>query len=172
MLSTLIQPSARNSLATTKDPASQREQREEASSFRWALAVWLLWLWERHEQELYLHDEEKRRLWRRMLGSLLHGDAVFVPVLLDAAQLIRSHSIRRLYSSLLRVDPSLQSISVGVDRVLPELSDDEELVGLEDDVVMDKGDMKVDEELEAMEKRLMHLESKVSMEKTIRVWRL
>ena len=81
MLSTLIQPSARNSLATTKDPASQREQREEASSFRWALAVWLLWLWERHDQELYLHDEEKRRLWRRMLGSLLHGDGVFVPVL-------------------------------------------------------------------------------------------
>ena len=77
-----------------------------------------------------------------------------------------------LYSSLLRMDPSLQSISVGVDRVLPELSDDEELVGLEDDVVMDKGDMKVDEELEAMEKRLMNLESKVSMEKTIRIWRL
>jgi hypothetical protein len=57
--------------------AEAREAQKEATSFRWSLAVWFIYLWRGDEQSLYglaLDEEEKRRLWRRLLGSLLQGD--------------------------------------------------------------------------------------------------
>jgi ribosomal biogenesis protein LAS1 len=51
-----------------------KDERQHAS-FRWTLAVWLIWLWSNGS----LPREDKTRIWREMLGYAVHGDQVYVP---------------------------------------------------------------------------------------------
>jgi len=78
ILSEVTRPPSESPIST-KDPITAREQQRETSSFRWGLAVWLIWLWRGGEVTLIIDAEGKKRLWRRLSGSLLHGDSAYVP---------------------------------------------------------------------------------------------
>ena len=42
--------------------------------------MWLLWLWRGDEDTFIIEQKEKKRLWRRLLGSLLLGDEVYAGI--------------------------------------------------------------------------------------------
>ena len=62
------------------DSSLSQEQPNQDSTSRWGLAVWFLWLWRGEEDTLVLEEKEKKRLWRRLLGSLLLGDEAYVGI--------------------------------------------------------------------------------------------
>ena len=74
ILSNLIRSDLTGPSVAQGDPAVLREQKKEVSTYRWGLAVWLIWLWRGDDKGLSLDEDHKKRLWRRLLGSLLHGD--------------------------------------------------------------------------------------------------
>ena len=80
ILTILIRPSVDHADGPGFDTLGADAHREEEKdpTFRWALAVWLIWLWRGTEDHLTLREEVKKTLWRRLLGSLLTGDVMWV----------------------------------------------------------------------------------------------
>lgn len=56
----------------------KKEKEKERQSYRWTLAVWLIYLWSASSSEgtPYLAEEDSKALWSRIANSLLEGDAV------------------------------------------------------------------------------------------------
>lgn len=51
------------------------EDDRESKSFRWTLAVWLLWLWQQEEQSgLRIDAATRAGLSERLFHSLISGD--------------------------------------------------------------------------------------------------
>ena len=75
----------------------------------------------------------------------------------------RLHSLRRLASTLNSLDPSLGAVTYSFDNFLPELKEEDILVGLEVDEAMEVDDVNaVEGKLQMMEQRLTRLETKVT----------
>ncbi|WVQ85551.1 hypothetical protein IAT38_007717 [Cryptococcus sp. DSM 104549] len=140
-----------------EDGGAGEGEPDEDESYRWGMAVWLVWIWGRDPEELDSHglglgEDERRGLYRRLAVALLHmhDDAV----------------LTRLHTALLSVDPSLQAFAPNLLAILPSADDRPgsptgELKGLE---VGDEG-MDVDAAeggLEEMERRLAEFEQKMA----------
>lgn len=63
---------------TPEHPSQEgrREGEKERQSFRWTLAVWLIWLWEglSGPGRIGIAEECRRPLWNRVVSALLAGD--------------------------------------------------------------------------------------------------
>ncbi|CAD6563923.1 MAG: rRNA-processing protein las1 [Tremellales sp. Tagirdzhanova-0007] len=151
ILTRLIQPMI-NLPNVSGDSSQSQERPNQDPTFRWSLAVWLLWLWRGDEDTFIIEQKEKKRLWRRLLGSLLLGDEV----------------LRRLHTILSDVTPFEKRLSPVVDSRFLGLVDGEDILSIEEGEV-DPGNQDVDQKLMVMERRLLEFEAKVPQQKISRV---
>ncbi|WVQ71203.1 hypothetical protein IAR50_000728 [Cryptococcus sp. DSM 104548] len=123
--------------------SQEDEARGDEESYRWGLAVWLLYIWREDagvERALALEAGEKRGLYRRLAIALLHkhDDTILV----------------RLHESLASIDENLHDVITSLSSALPEPSADEGLEGL----AMDMDHEELEQGLSEMEKRLAEFE--------------
>ncbi|KAK6905644.1 hypothetical protein I203_106474 [Kwoniella mangroviensis CBS 8507] len=132
------------------EDVNTKEKLNDQRSFRWNLAIWLIWLWkneEEGEETLRLMEEEKMEVLKKVLASMLelHDDEV----------------VRRLFK-VLSADGNHSNIN-GMDGFLPEIEmeeEDEGLKGLEIGMDLDNDNPSVDDaNLERMEERLKEFET-------------
>ncbi|XAO23398.1 hypothetical protein I312_102176 [Cryptococcus bacillisporus CA1280] len=119
----------------------ERDAYGESESYRWGLAVWLLYFWRNNvsENPLKLTEEERKAIYRRLALTLLHkyDDPI----------------LTRLHKSLAELDESLRDIANDL-PILPKTDARNNLT---------EGDIEVDvieSRLQAMEKRLVELEDR------------
>lgn len=56
----------------------EKEDVKEQTSFRWSLAVWLIWAWRGEDRDLRLTREDKGEIWSRLLPVLAQASPLYV----------------------------------------------------------------------------------------------
>jgi hypothetical protein len=156
ILSTMEAPLVQSDGQSSADLASEKQH----PSYRWSLAVWLVNIWS--DAEYPMPKEEKSRIWRELLASLIHGDPVLVVSYPLFDVFAHDFSLMKLRDALIAVDPSLRGRHLNLAALLPSSQPMEEdsLHGLEDTAEAVEEDH--ESQLEAMERRLIELQTRVS----------
>ena len=134
----------------------------DGQNTRWALAVWLVLLWET-SSSLNLNDGCKRSIWVGLLKAQVHQDPRSAHCTASFLKVtdVGLDSIRRLYQALLAVDSTRDPMPPPLGELIGGQEEDL-LRGLEEPQDPNGSKADLTSSIEGMERRLSVIETKVS----------